>query len=162
MMLMSIPRKTRVLTFSSQFRSRKKTYEPAVLLEGTYRSRLELKLAKQLETRGYTFEYEKLKLQYEVPATIHTYTPDIDLMNGIIVEAKGWLTLEDRKKMVLVKKANPGLDIRFVFQKDPTKQPIRKGSPTSYAKWCDKEGFPWAGNGVIPEEWLEEKADVEV
>ena len=33
---------------------------------------------------------------------------------------------------------------------------LRKGSPTSYAKWCDKNGFMWVDK-VVPEEWLKEK-----
>jgi hypothetical protein len=137
-----------------QHRSRKKHYERPVLIRALYKSRLEDKLAAQLESSGYSFEYEKLKLKYEVPARVATYTPDFKLENGIIIEAKGWLQTADRTKMIQVKRDHPELDIRFVFSGNPQNKPIYKGSPTSYAKWCEDHGFPWAGNSVIPEEWL--------
>jgi hypothetical protein len=137
-----------------QFRSRKKAFERPVLIRALYKSRLEDKLAAQLESAGHSFDYEKLKLKYEVPARQATYTPDFDLGNGVIIEAKGWLQTADRTKMIHVKRDHPELDIRFVFSGNPTKKPIYKGSPTSYAKWCEDHGFPWAGNGTIPEAWL--------
>ena len=48
----------------------------------------------------------------------------------------------------------PELDIRFVLQSPNGK--IYKGSKTTYAEWCNKNGFKWA-NKEIPQEWIEEK-----
>jgi hypothetical protein len=54
--------------------------------------------------------------------------------------------------MLAVKKSNPELDIRFVFQAPYNK--INKGSKTTYAKWADKYGFPWCSYSTIPLTWL--------
>lgn len=126
----------------------------AVLYKARYRSRLEERIADQLDEAGVTFEYENKKLKYTVPARNATYTPDFDL-GGFLVEAKGYFrSASDRQKLVLVKKDNPEADIRLVFQK--ASNPIYKGSPTTYAKWAEDHGFKWADGGVIPNEWLEE------
>ena len=116
-----------------------------------YRSGLEVKVAKQLEEAGVKAEYETTKIKYRVEEG-HTYTPDFVLPNGIIVETKGRFVLDDRKKHLLVKSQHPHLDIRFVFTNSKTK--IRKGSPTSYADWCSKNGFTYADK-LIPKEWLD-------
>lgn len=117
-----------------------------------YRSGLEVKVAKQLEEAGLKAEYETTKIKYHVEED-RTYTPDFVLPNGIIVETKGRFVLEDRKKHLLVKSQHPHLDIRFVFTNSKTK--IRKGSPTSYADWCNKNGFTFSDK-LIPKEWLNE------
>jgi hypothetical protein len=121
--------------------------------EAAFRSGLEEKIADQLKACGIPVRFETLKLQYVVPESLHTYTPDFELPNGIIIETKGLFTTEDRKKMRLVKKQHPDLDIRFVFSNAKAK--IAKRSPTSYAKWADTNGFPWA-HKEIPAEWLKE------
>lgn len=118
---------------------------------GMVRSDFELRVAKDLEKRKVPFKYEEQVLFYEVPARRARYTPDFVLSNGIIVEVKGRLTTADRKKMVLVKLANPNLDIRLLFQRSVN--PIRKGSSTTYASWAEKHGFQWC-EGTVPEEWL--------
>ena len=117
-----------------------------------YRSGLEVKVAKQLEEAGVKFEYETTKIKYRVEED-RTYTPDYLLPNGIIVETKGRFVLDDRKKHLLVKSQHPHLDIRFVFTNSKSK--IRKGSPTSYADWCNKNGFTFSDK-LIPKEWLNE------
>ena len=116
-----------------------------------YRSGLEGKVAKQLELQGVKVEYETTKIKYVVPESLHTYTPDFVLPNGIIVETKGRFVVADRKKHLLVQKQYPDLDIRFVFSNSKTK--ISKGSKTSYADWCNKNGFTFADKEV-PEEWF--------
>lgn len=118
-----------------------------------YRSGLEEKVSKQLDELSVEYEYEKLKIVYEVHEK-RTYTPDFKILsNGIIVETKGRFLGADRKKHLLVKKQHPELDIRFVFSNSKAK--LSKGSPTSYADWCNKNGFKWADK-LIPEEWLDE------
>ena len=83
-----------------------------------------------------------------------TYTPDFILPNGIIIEAKGVWTVEDRTKHLLVRAQHPHLDIRLVFMNAANK--IRKGSDTTYAKWCDKKGIIYADK-IIPKSWLSQK-----
>jgi hypothetical protein len=96
-------------------------------------------------------EYETTKIKYVIPESLHTYTVDFVLPNGIMVETKGRFVADDRKKHLLIQKQHPELDIRFVFQNSKVK--INKGSKTSYADWATKNGFKFADKEV-PEEWL--------
>ena len=126
----------------------------AVLYKARYRSRLEERIADQLDEAGISFQYENRKVKYTVPARNATYTPDFDL-GPYLIEAKGYFrSAADRQKLVLVKRDNPDVQIRLVFQK--ANNPIYKGSPTTYAKWAEDHGFQWADGGVIPDEWLKE------
>jgi len=121
-------------------------------IKNGYRSGLEDKISEDLKSRKVSFEYETVKIKYEVHEN-RTYTPDFLLPNGVIIESKGRFTTEDRKKHLLVKKQHPELDIRFVFSNSRNK--IRKGSKTSYADWCSKNGFMYADK-QIPDEWIKE------
>lgn len=118
-----------------------------------YRSGLERKVADLLSSLGVRYEYESTKVPYVLQCN---YTPDFLLPNGVYLEAKGHFSEEDRRKMLAVKKANPELDIRMVFQAPYNK--IYKGSKTTYAKWCEKHGFKWASFTNIPVEWLIENS----
>lgn len=118
-----------------------------------FRSGLEESVSEQLKDQNVEFNYEKESIEYTVPARKSKYTPDFFLPNGIIVETKGRFTPSDRKKHQLIKKQFPELDIRFVFSNPNTK--IRKGSKTSYADWCEKNGFLYAKQ-EIPKEWIDE------
>lgn len=119
-----------------------------------YRSGLEEKVARQLEDLGVKVEYESQKIKYKIPESLHTYTPDFPLPNGIIIETKGRFVLADRKKHLLIRDQMPEYDIRFVFTNSAAK--ISKGSKTSYADWCNKHGFLYADK-LIPETWIAEK-----
>lgn len=123
-------------------------------LTSGFRSGLEEKIASDLEDRKVPFEYETKKIKYTVPSREATYTPDFHLPNGVIVEGKGIFDVEDRQKHLLIKEQHPELDIRFVFTRSSA--PIRKGSPTTYASWCEKHGFKYADK-VIPQAWVEER-----
>ena len=115
-----------------------------------YRSGLEDRISEQLKDLSVSFKYEQFKIKYEVHE-VRTYTPDFELPNGIIIESKGRFVAADRKKHLLVKKQHPKLDIRFVFSNSRAK--INKGSKTTYAMWCEKNGFQYADK-LIPKEWL--------
>lgn len=116
-----------------------------------WRSGLEERVAKELDEAGVGYEYESVKVKYDVHET-RTYTPDFILKKGyVIVETKGRFTTADRKKHLLIKKQHPKLDIRFVFQNSRAK--LYKGAKSTYADWCDKHGFMYADKS-IPEEWL--------
>jgi|TARA_Y100000996_G_scaffold412038_1_gene397285 hypothetical protein len=114
-----------------------------------FRSGLEKKVADFLSDSGVCYEYESVKLPYVLSCN---YSPDFILPSGIMLEAKGHLSPDDRRKMIAVKKQHPDLDIRFVFQAPYNK--IYKGSRTTYAKWAEKHGFPWTHFRSIPNEWL--------
>jgi hypothetical protein len=122
-------------------------------LRAAYRSGLEATLAAALATAGVPVSFEQHRIPYTQPEKARNYTPDFVLPNGIVVETKGLFTAEDRAKMLWVQAQHPTLDIRMVFSNAKAK--LRKGSPTTYAEWCDKNGIPWA-HKVIPAEWLRE------
>jgi Phage endonuclease I len=119
-----------------------------------YRSGLEEKIAQDLLDAGVSFEYESRVINYIKPEKAARYTPDFNLENGIIVETKGRFLTPDRQKMLLVKHQHPDLDIRFVFSRSATR--IGKKSKTTYAMWCEKNGFKYA-DGSIPQAWLNEE-----
>lgn len=121
----------------------------------TYRSGLEEKVAAQLKAAGLEVVYEDKEhvIRYTTPAEPHKYTPDFILPNGIIVETKGIFDADDRKKHLLVRAQHPDKDIRFVFSNSNAK--LYKGSPTTYAAWCNKNGFKYADK-LIPVAWLKE------
>ena len=130
------------------------TSSDPILARAKYRSKLEDKIAKQLTDSGIEFSYETLKISYMVPARKAKYTPDF-VVGDMVIEAKGrFRTAQDRQKLLLVKEQYPDLDLRLVFQN--AKTPIYPKSPTSCSKWADDNGFLWADNGKIPEEWLQQ------
>jgi hypothetical protein len=115
-----------------------------------FRSGLEVKVADLLSNHGIPYEYESTKVPYVLRCN---YSPDFLLpRSGIYLETKGLFDAADRRKMLAVKAAHPDLDIRFVFQSPHTK--ISKGSKTTYAMWCDKNGFKWTSYTKIPIDWL--------
>jgi len=118
-----------------------------------FKSGLEDSVSQQIESKGIKVEYETEKVSYIIPASPHTYHPDFKLPNGIRIETKGRFVIADRKKHLLVKEQNPQLDIRFVFTNSKNK--INKNSKTTYADWCDKNGFKYSDK-VIPDEWFTE------
>lgn len=120
-----------------------------------YRSGLEDRIARELAHAGITAEYEHHKIEYTMPESTHTYTPDFLLPNGIYIETKGYFSPEDRKKHLLIKEQHPDLDIRFVFSSSRTK--LRKGGKLTYGDWCKKNGFLYADKH-IPTAWTKEKA----
>lgn len=122
-------------------------------LGNSYRSGLEAAIAADLKASDIKFEYEKRKVKYKVPEREATYTPDFELPNGIIVEAKGRFETDDRHKHLLVREFNPKLDIRFVFSNPQAR--ISKASKTTYAMWCEKHGFLFAKK-LVPVAWARE------
>jgi len=114
-----------------------------------FRSQLEENIAKLLDGLGVSFEYESEKLGYTIE---HSYTPDFVLPNYTYLEAKGYWDPKDRRKILAVKKDNPDIDLRMVFQSPYNK--ISKKSKTTYAQWCEKHDIPWSSYQNIPIEWL--------
>ena len=114
-----------------------------------YRSGLEEQVAKLLDGLGVSYEYESCKVPYTIQ---HHYHPDFILPNHVHLEAKGYWSAPDRRKIAAVKKDNPDLDLRMVFQAPYNK--ISKGSKTTYAIWCEKHDIPWTSFQDIPLDWL--------
>ncbi|MEM6746803.1 MAG: endodeoxyribonuclease [Pseudomonadota bacterium] len=145
------------------------------LLNG-YMSGLEKDTGADLAERGIGFLFEPVRLPYFKPVTHHTYKGDFFLRRdrGVVladafeaqkwfddeafwadhflVETKGRFTLKDRQKHLFIQAQHPAVDIRFLFTR--SKSPIRKGSKTTYANWCEKNGFLYADK-VVPDEWFD-------
>lgn len=118
-----------------------------------YRSGLEDRNAKHLEALGEPVLFEVFKVPYVIPTTLHHYTVDFRLKNGILVETKGIWDAKDRAKHLFVRTQYPALDIRLVFDNPKTK--IAPSSATTVTEWADKHGFTWAVK-TIPEAWVRE------
>ena len=92
---------------------------------------------------------------------MRTYTPDFIVTtksgNTIYLEGKGRFVTQDRSKHLMVRNSNPDLDIRFIFSNP--QQRISKQSKTTYALWCEKNGFLYCKfdpEEVVPRSWLME------
>lgn len=106
----------------------------------TYRSGLECRIAKRLAKLEILNDFEPFKIPYILPKS---YTPDFKISGTeIILEAKGVLLPADRQKMLAVKRQNPELDIRFVFEK-PHQKCGGPGIKATHAEWAEAHGFPW-------------------
>jgi hypothetical protein len=116
-----------------------------------FKSGLEESISTQIDGKGIEVKYETEKVKYIIPASNHTYHPDFLLPNGILIETKGRFVAADRKKHLLVKSQNPELDIRFVFSNSKNK--LTKSSKTTYADWCDKNGYTYSDK-IIPDNWF--------
>ena len=114
-----------------------------------FRSKLEEKVAILLQELGISYEYESTKVPYIIQ---HHYTPDFALPNYTYLETKGYWDAADRRKILAVKKANPEIDLRMVFQ--APYNTISKKSKTTYAMWCEKHDIPWTSYHDIPLDWL--------
>lgn len=121
---------------------------------GRHASQLEQRVEDQLTRAGADFLYGKPVLAYHIPAV---YVGDFEVKRhgggSFVLEVKGYFPQEDRRKMRNVKRANPDLDIRFLFQNAQNRISKAKRAMT-YGEWATKHGFPWADGGEVPEEWL--------
>ena len=124
-------------------------------LKSGYRSGLEVTLAQQIEEAGLTVLYETEKISFVWPQRAATYCPDFKLPSkdggSFYVEGKGIWSVDDRHKHLLIKDQCPDVEVRFVFSNANAR--LYKGSPTTYAQWCEEHGFQNA-HKTIPDEWL--------
>jgi hypothetical protein len=127
------------------FLKRKMKTSPLNLKSGFERS-----FAHDLQRRGVNFEYETRKVPYTLEGT---YNPDWEIVDkGFVVETKGLLDRDSKRKMIAVKKQHPDLDLRLCFMSANKKVP---GSKQTHGEWASKNGFKWC-EGTLPEEWLNE------
>lgn len=111
------------------------------MLSNKRRSKLETKFEDILKEYQVDYEYEVTKIPYTIPESKHIYTVDWTLLNGVLIETKGYLSdHQERHKYVLLKQQYPTLDLRFVFD-NPNK--LCGGTKYTHAKWADKYGFKW-------------------
>ncbi len=129
----------------------------------TLRSGVEKKLADYLTSSQIYYEYEVLKLPYEIPSSQHPYTLDFKVLNErtkkyIFIETKGvfrgrW-PVADRKKHIYIRERNFNSDIHFVFQNPKAK--IAPNAKMTVSQWATDNGFKWCGieDTKTLEEWL--------
>ena len=108
----------------------------------------EVRCAAWLEKNNIPYGYEVEKWVYQHAP--QKYTPDF-CMGGPVIEVKGKMTADVRKKLLSVKKSNPDKVIYLVFERASNK--IRGGSKTTYGMWADNNDFDWSE--VVPKaEWF--------
>ena|SRR3990167_580280 len=122
----------------------------------TYKSQFEKNVAKEFKAHGIRFEYEPEVVRFLQPEKERKYTPDFKIRTktGItcLVETKGRLTSEDRKKMVWVKEQHPKKKIILIFMN--AANTLTKRSKTTYADWARKNGFEYVDFRFgLPKEW---------
>lgn len=100
-------------------------------------------------------QYENHVVKWTPPPLVRRYTPDFVLPNGIVIETKGRFVTSDRQKHKYIKEQYPDLDIRFVFSNCMTR--ISKRSKTTYGMWCQRNGFLYSTQGVVPQTWIDER-----
>lgn len=123
-----------------------------------YRSKFEKNVAKAFKADRIRFEYEPTVLEFVQPAKKRKYTPDFQIKTktGItcLVETKGRLTREDRKKLILVKEQNPKVKIVLIFMN--AANTLDKRSKTTYSEWARDNGFEYYDFRFgLPKEWKE-------
>lgn len=105
------------------------------------RSKLEERFETILQEFGVTYEYEVTKIPYTIPESYHVYTVDWTVLNGKLIETKGYLSDHaERRKYVLLKEQHPELDLRFVFDNG---NKLCGGTKQTHGAWATKQGFRW-------------------
>jgi hypothetical protein len=109
-------------------------------LTNKFKSKFERNLSTAFRKRRLQFEYEPRKFKFIQPEIKRTYTPDFWLPEvGTYVESKGKLTPEDRKKLIWWRSCNPEVPLVILFMRG--RNPIRRGSGTTYLDWATENGF---------------------
>jgi hypothetical protein len=103
-----------------------------------YKSKFEESIAIALRSNKLPIHYEAQKFEYQ---TSHTYTPDWKVNDSLYIESKGLWDAKDRTKHKLVRANNPEVKFIMCFQNPNLK--LSKKSKTTYAQYCDKQGWKW-------------------
>lgn len=134
------------------------------------RSGYEVKVCKDLASRGVRYEYEADSLAMFLPVVggqctacgaskgdickSARYTIDIRLTNGRYIECKGKLGSKERTRLKALYRAWSGKfprPLSVLLQKDNWCTKLHK---ERYSSWCRKIGFDVAVGNSIPGEWL--------
>ncbi len=123
------------------------------------RSKLELKFEAILKEFEVDYGYEVTKIPYVVPESKHNYIVDWTILNGVLIETKGYLSdYAERRKYVLLKEQHPGLDLRFVFDNE---NKLCGGTKMTHAAWATKYGFKYCSIKDTEQinSWIKESND---
>lgn len=106
---------------------------------GKYRSKLESTVGEAL---GKKWAYEAEIIPYLQPKD---YLPDFTFKQKegkVYVEVKGFFRAGDSSKYKAIHRTIVGMGYNFVMVFSNLDAPVRKGSQTTYRKWCDKNNIP--------------------
>jgi predicted nuclease of restriction endonuclease-like RecB superfamily len=110
----------------------------------------EVRCAADMDRQGIKWKYEAETLVYQHQP--QKYTPDFLLSRKLLIEYKGKMTNETRKKLLSIKRCNPGRRICIVFEKPDNKLSSRPNA-SRYWQWAERNGFEWSDQVIRPE-WL--------
>lgn len=115
----------------------------------------EVRCAADMDAKGVPWRYETEVLEYQ--HKVQHYTPDFILYenDNILIEYKGKMTDQVRKKLIAIKNCNPNRQICLVFEKPNNKISSSKNA-WKYWQWSERNGFPWSEKYVNPD-WLTEE-----
>lgn len=118
------------------------------------KSMLEVEVAADAANRGIDLEYEKETLEYQHSPQKYTpdFTPAQPCKKNPIIEVKGKMTAEVRKKLISIKRCNPDRKICLVFGYANNKLSARPNA-TRYWQWAEQNGFLWSEKSV-KKEWF--------
>jgi len=136
-----------------------------------HRSKLEDRLAQVLKNKSvkYKYEAESYEVWVELPdkqahcaacgskalEKRRSYTPDFFLDNGVVIEAKGKFTADNRRIIEAFLEQHPDVDFRMIFQRD---NPVRSGAKSRYSDWCKKRQIPYHIGEDVPDGWTTKKS----
>jgi predicted nuclease of restriction endonuclease-like RecB superfamily len=107
----------------------------------------EVRCAADMDSKKIEWKYEIEKLRYQ--HKVQTYTPDFLLADGTLIEYKGKMTNETRKKLLSIKRCNPKRRLCIVFEKPDNKLSSRPNSQR-YWQWAEANQFEWSDQVVDP------------
>jgi hypothetical protein len=113
----------------------------------------EVRCAADMDSRNILYKYEAEVLEYQhLP---QKYTPDFTIYESddLLIEYKGKMTNETRKKLIAIARCNPTRRICLVFEK-PSNKISSRPKAMRYWQWAEKQGFEWSTH-YIKEEWVQ-------
>lgn len=108
----------------------------------------EVRCAADMDAKGIKYAYEHEKLNYTIEAT---YTPDFTILDSedMLLEYKGKMTAETRKKIRAIIRCNPERKFALVFERSKNKLSSRPNS-LRYWEWANRYDIPWSERLVDP------------
>ena len=98
-------------------------------------------------------KYEAATIEFKQPEKDRKYNPDWMVNETTFIETKGKLDLATRQKHIWIKQQHPEIIVYFLFMNAFNR--ITKKSKTTYADWCEANGFEWADIKMgIPKHWV--------
>lgn len=112
-------------------------------------SAFELEVAAELDAARVDAEREGAVIYYrDASGVSRRWTPDWRAASGVVLEAKGRVTLRDQTVIPAVLSQNPSLDLRLVLQR-PHRRDGVEGVNLTPAGWAATLGLRWTTLGSV-------------